>query len=57
MEYDEVGHRGIIPQALRLPDVRYDEVSHTQYLDTGFCLSNPPLYPAIPYSHPYELYR
>jgi hypothetical protein len=58
MEYDDVGHHGTISQDLPPPDTRFDEeVSRAQYLDAGFCLSDPPLHLDTPYSHPYVLHH
>lgn len=53
IEYNEVRHHGTMPEELRLPYVRHgEEASHTQYLGAVFRLSDPPLHPGIPYSHP-----
>ncbi|KAJ4176434.1 hypothetical protein NW759_017042 [Fusarium solani] len=53
MQYDDVGHHGTIPQGLPLPDARPgEEVGLPQCLDAGFRLSNPPLQPGTPHSHP-----
>ncbi|EGU73820.1 uncharacterized protein FOBCDRAFT_139249 [Fusarium oxysporum Fo47] len=54
MEYDDVGHHATIPQELRLPDMRHgEEITHTQYLNAGFCLGNLSLRPTTAYSHSY----
>ncbi|RYC80623.1 hypothetical protein BFJ63_vAg16495 [Fusarium oxysporum f. sp. narcissi] len=54
MEYDDVGNHATIPQELRLPDMRHgEEITHTQYLNAGFCLGNLSLRPGTAYSHSY----
>ncbi|WKT53747.1 hypothetical protein QSH57_004331 [Fusarium oxysporum f. sp. vasinfectum] len=41
MEYDDVDHHATILKEFRLPDMRHgEEVTHTQYLNAGFCLGN-----------------
>ncbi|KAJ0130370.1 putative transporter MCH2 [Fusarium oxysporum f. sp. albedinis] len=54
VEYNDVGHHDTISRDLPLPNARYDEETiRAHYLDVRFLLSNPPLLPSTPHSHPY----